>query len=132
VEGDDLARLGIHRDPDPWLVGFLLYEAPPLIGFRFQAGHHDLAGLGWALDMEVIGAGRKAFHRKVQEPCETDAHGTAAPAEREALAQQLCDPQALLVGNAPVEGVRGKLAAARFTLMILFPMAGMTVFLVSV
>ena len=82
--------------------------------------------------MEILGTGRKAFHHKVQEPGETDAHGTADPAERDALAQQLFDPQALLMGNAPVEGVRGKLAAARFTLMILFPMAGMTVFLVSV
>jgi len=82
--------------------------------------------------MEVIGAGRKAFHHKVQEPGETDAHGTADPAERDALAQQLFDPQALLVRNAPVEGVRGKLATARFTLMILLPMAGMAIFLVSV
>jgi len=24
VEGNDLARLGIHGDPPPWLVGFLL------------------------------------------------------------------------------------------------------------
>jgi len=45
-----------------------------------------------------------------------DTHSTADPAEREALAQQLFDPQALLVDNAPVEGVRGKLATARFTL----------------
>ena len=79
--------------------------------------------------MQVIGAGRKAFHHKVQEPRETDAHGTADPTERDALAQQLCDPPALLVRNAPVEGVRRKLAVARFTLMILFPMAGMTIFL---
>src|SRR5437870_9659178 len=48
VEGDDLARLGIHRDPDPLLVGFLLYEAPHRIGFRFQAGHYDLAWLAGA------------------------------------------------------------------------------------
>jgi len=82
--------------------------------------------------MEVIGAGGKAFHQKMQEPGETDAHGTTDPAEREALAQQLFDPQALLRRNAPVEGVRGQLAAARCTLMILLPMAGMTIFLVSV
>jgi hypothetical protein len=42
------------------------------------------------------------------------------------------DLQALLVCNAPVEGVRSKLAAACFTLMVLFPMAGMTILLVSV
>jgi len=68
----------------------------------------------------------------VQEPGETDAHGTTDPAERDALAQQLFDPQALLMRNTPVEGVCRKLAAARFPLMILLPMAGMAIFLVSV
>jgi hypothetical protein len=29
----DLARLRIHRDPDPWFVPFLPDKAPPLIGF---------------------------------------------------------------------------------------------------
>ena len=79
--------------------------------------------------MKVIGAGRKAFYHKVQEPRETDAHGTADPPEGDTLAQQLFDPQALLGRNAPVEGVRGQLATARFTLMILFSMAGMAIFL---
>jgi hypothetical protein len=82
--------------------------------------------------MQVIGTGREAFHEKVQEPRKTDAHGTADPTEGDALAQQLFDPPALLGRNAPVEGVRGKLAAARLTLMVLFPMAGMAIFLVSV
>jgi hypothetical protein len=68
----------------------------------------------------------------VQEPRETDTDGTADPAERDALVQQLFDPQALLGRNSPVEGVCGKLAAARFPLMILLPMASMTIFLVPV
>jgi hypothetical protein len=38
--------------------------------------------------------------------------------------------QALLACNVPVNSVSRKLAAARFTLMILLPMAGMTIFLV--
>lgn len=33
VKRYDLARLRIHRDPDPWLVPFLPDKAPPLIGF---------------------------------------------------------------------------------------------------
>jgi hypothetical protein len=81
--------------------------------------------------MQVLGARRKALDHKVQEPRETDAHGPTDPAERDALAQQLFDPQALLMCNAPVEGVRGTLATARLTLMILFPMAGMAILLVS-
>ena len=80
--------------------------------------------------MEVIGAGRKAFDHKVQEPRETDAHSTADPPEGDTLTQQLFDPQALLGRNAPVDGIRSKLAATRFTLMILLPMAGMAIFLV--
>jgi len=82
--------------------------------------------------MEVIGTGCKAFHQKVQEPRETDTHGTADPTQGDALAQQLFDPLALLGCNTPVEGVRSQLAAARFTLMILLPMAGMAIFLVAV
>jgi len=80
--------------------------------------------------MEVFRAGGKAFHHKVQEPGETHADGTADPAEREALAQQVLDLSALLGRNAPVHSVPGKLALARFTLMVLLPMAGMTIFLV--
>ena len=82
--------------------------------------------------MQVVGTGREAFHEKVQKPCETHAHGTADATEGDAFAQQLFDPPALLGRNAPVEGVRGKLAAARFTLMVLFSMAGMTILLVAV
>ncbi len=52
--------------------------------------------------MQMIGAGREAFHQKVQEPRETDAHGTAEPTECDALAQQLFDPPALLGRNTPV------------------------------
>jgi hypothetical protein len=66
----------------------------------------------------------------VYEPRETDTHGTAETAERETLTSQLSDPLALLGRNAPVEGVRRTLAVARFTLMILLPMTGMTIFLV--
>ena len=80
--------------------------------------------------MEVIGAGCIAFHQKVQEPRKTHAYRPADPAEGDTLAQQLFDLHPLLVGNALVYGVRGKLTATHFTLMILFPMAGMAIFLV--
>ena len=44
----------------------------------------------------------------------------------------MLDPLALLGRNAPIQGIRGKLATARLTLMILFPMPGMAIFLVPV
>ena len=50
--------------------------------------------------------------------------------KRETFAQQLGDPLALRLGNGPVHSVYCKLAAARFALMILLPMAGMAIFLV--
>ena len=80
--------------------------------------------------MQVLRTGRKAFHQKVQEPGETDAHSPAEPPEGDALAQQLFDLSALLVGNPLVHSVSRKLAAARFTLMVLLPVAGMAIFLV--
>jgi hypothetical protein len=83
----DLACLGIHSHPDPLLIGFRLHKAPHLIGFGFQLLNHDVCWLPRQLDVEVVGTGRKALHDKVQEPCQTDAHGTADPTERDALAQ---------------------------------------------
>ena len=80
--------------------------------------------------MQVLGTGRKTFHHKVQEPRETDAYGTADPAQREALPQQVFHPRALLIRNEAVVGRGTELAFARFTLIILLPMASMTIFLV--
>jgi hypothetical protein len=80
--------------------------------------------------MEVIGTGNKAFHHKVQQPGQTDTHGTADPPERNALAQQVVNHGALRFRNAMVFGRGPKLALAGFTLMILFAVAGMTIFLV--
>jgi hypothetical protein len=113
MKRNDLTGGGIHRNPDPWLVRLLLHEAPHLIGFRLQAGQEHRCWLGWELDMEVLGTGRIAFHQKVQQPRETHADGTADPAERDALAQQMLDPSAVLGRDAPVYRVPGKLALAQ-------------------
>ena len=80
----------------------------------------------------MIGARRKALDHKVQEPRETDTDGTADPAERDALPQQVFYPRAPLIRNEAVVGRGTKLAFARFALMILFAMAGVTIFLVPV
>ena len=80
--------------------------------------------------MQMIGAGREAFHQKVQEPRETDAHGTAEPTECDALPQQVFHPRAPLIRNEVVVGRGTQLAFARFALMILLTMAGMALFLV--
>ncbi|MDP9145257.1 MAG: hypothetical protein M3N43_11270 [Actinomycetota bacterium] len=74
----------------------------------------------------------QALHDKVQEPCQTDAHGTADPTEGDALAQQVFNQGTLLVCNDTVFGSGHNLSLARFTLMILFAMAGMAIFLVPI
>lgn len=82
--------------------------------------------------MEVIGTSPKALHHKMQESGEADAHGTADPTQRDALTQQVCNHGALLVRNEVVFGHGHTLVLACFTLMLLFAMAGMTIFLVPV
>src|SRR5918999_2336584 len=80
----------------------------------------------------MVGTGRQALDHTVQEPGEADAHGTADTAQRDALAQQVCNQGALLVRNATVFGSGHKLALARFTLMILFAMVGMAIFFLPI
>ena len=60
------------------------------------------------------------------------ANGTADPAQRDALAQQVLNQRALLVRNNVVFGAGHKLASTRFALMILFAGARMAIFLVLV
>ena len=81
MKRNDLAGDRIHGDPDPLFLGFLLYQAPHLIGFRFQSRQHHRCRPCGELHVEIIGTGRKAFHHKVQEPCEADTHGTADPGQ---------------------------------------------------
>ena len=42
VQGHHLAGLGIHGDPDPWLVGLLPHAAPHLIGFAAKPVNHEV------------------------------------------------------------------------------------------
>ena len=77
----------------------------------------------------MIGAGGKAFHHKVQQPRQADAHGTADPAQGDALAQQVFNLRTPLAEMRRF-GAGAKLALAIFTQMILFAMAGMAIFLV--
>ena len=128
----DLAGDGVHGDPDSWLVCLFLHKTPHLVGFGFQPAHHHV---GWTMGkphMEVIGTGPKALHHTMEGPGEADAHRTADTTQRDALAQQVFNHGALLVCTTTVFGRGHKLALARLTLMIVFAMAGMAIFLVPV
>src|SRR5918999_1009841 len=54
VQGNHLARYGIHGDPNPLLVGLLLDKAGHFIRFHLQASNHDVAVTGDRLDVEMI------------------------------------------------------------------------------
>jgi hypothetical protein len=77
----------------------------------------------------VFGTRHKAFHHKVHQPRETDAHGPTDPTQGDALAQQAFNQRALPQRNAPLGGLSDKLSWTRLALMILFPIMGMAIFL---
>ena len=97
VKGNDLAGLGIHGDPHPLLIGFLLHEAGQFIGFHLQALDQHIAGTGDGLDMQMIRQGLEALDQKTQEPLEGDAHRTTDAAQRNALHQQAFDQAPLFL-----------------------------------
>jgi hypothetical protein len=70
VKGNDLAAPGIHSDPDPLRIRFLLHEAAHFIGFHLQALNHDVAAAGDRLDVEMIRQCLNALDQKAQEPLE--------------------------------------------------------------
>ena len=60
VEGKDLPRLLVHREPNPLLIGFLLHETPHLVGFHLQTPDEYLPGSRDGQHMEMIRQRRKA------------------------------------------------------------------------
>jgi hypothetical protein len=78
----------------------------------------------------MLGTGGKTFHHAVQQPRQADAHRAAHPAQGEALAQQICNLPTALGSNEVVGSASAKLARTIFAQMMLFAMAGMTIFLV--
>ena len=78
----------------------------------------------------MIGTGGKTFHHEVQQPRQANAPCAANPAQAEALAQQVGNLRTALGSNEAVCGTGAQLALAIFAQMILFAMAGMTIFLV--
>jgi hypothetical protein len=87
VKGHELAALGIHRDPDPRLVGFFLHEASQCIGFHCQALDQAIVLTGDWLDMQMIRQRCKTLDQKTQEPLESDPHGAANAPQGQPLAQ---------------------------------------------
>jgi len=87
MERNDLACLLVHRDPDPLLVGFLLHEAPHLVGFHLQAPDEHIPGGRHRPHVQMIRQGCKAIDDKVHEPPDADANHTANTMQGDFLAE---------------------------------------------
>jgi hypothetical protein len=85
MKGNHLTCLGVHGDPDPLLVRFLLDEAGHLIGFHLQTSDHDVAMAGDRLDVEMIRQGLEALDEKAQQPLEGDAYRATNAAQGNAF-----------------------------------------------
>jgi hypothetical protein len=65
VKRDDLARLGIQSQPQPWRVRLLSYTTPQRVSFGFQPPHDHIAWTDGPLDVSVLGTGRQALDHTV-------------------------------------------------------------------
>jgi hypothetical protein len=130
VKRNNLTCGGVHGEPDPLLVGFLLHKAPHCVGFRLELVHPYVGWTGREPRMSMIGTGGKAFHHEVPQPRQADAHRAANPAQGEALAQQVGNLRPALGSNEAVCDASAQLVLALFAQMILLAMAGMAIFLV--
>ena len=65
IEGNDLARRGIHRDPDPLAVRLLAHEAPELVRLGFQPMQDHSLGARCRLDIQIIWSRDKAFTHEI-------------------------------------------------------------------
>jgi hypothetical protein len=77
VKGNHLAALGIHSDPGPLLLRFLLHEVAHFIRFHRKASNHDVAMIGDRLGVEMIRQWLNALDQKAQESLELNPRGAA-------------------------------------------------------
>lgn len=129
VKGNDLAGCGIHSDPHPLLVGFLLHKAGQLIRFHLKALDQHSAGTRDGLDMPMSRQGREALDQTTQEPREGDAHRTTAAAQRNPLHQQAFDQTTPRLGDEVWLAALDKLAPTIVAVMLLLAIMNMAIFL---
>jgi hypothetical protein len=75
IERNDLTSFGIHRQPNPLFVFFLLHEAGHFVGFHLKALDHDILVTRDRLDIKIIRQRVKLVDDKPQQPFES--HPTA-------------------------------------------------------
>jgi hypothetical protein len=119
MKRDELTGVRVHRDPDPWLVGLLLHNAPHRIGFGCQLPNDHVWWPSRPLDVSVIGAGRTALDHTVHDPREPDAHRPTDPAQGKALAEQVLHQRALFISHDAVFGSSPTLASVGLALVVL-------------
>src|SRR5262245_19398144 len=130
MKRNDLVRGRVHRDPHPLLVDLLLHETPQFIGLSFEPAPDDIRRTSWEPHMQILRTGGEALHHEVQQPSEANAHSTTDPTQRDALTQQAFHHDALPLRNMTIVGHSDKLPRTRTTLMVLFVMPAMAIFLI--
>ena len=70
------------------------------------------------------------LNHKLQEPLEPDAHGAAAPPQRDSLKQESFNQYALLRGDHWMFRIKDKGTATQFAAVVLFPRMDMPVLLI--
>ena len=80
VQGNHLAALGVHGDPHPLLVCFLLHKAGHCIRFYRKPLHHHIVLTGDGVAMQMIRQCLTTLDQKTQEPFACATHlATNAP-----------------------------------------------------
>jgi len=81
------------------------------------------------VDVEMIRQGLEALDQKTQEPLKGDAHRTTDAAQRNPLYQQAFDKTPLVIGDEVLLEALHELAPTVMTVMVLFAVMNVTVFL---
>lgn len=71
VKANDLAALGVHRQPYPLLVRLLLHETRHFVGFHLKTLDHDVRSARDRHDIQMIGQRLKLGNDKLQQPFES-------------------------------------------------------------
>ena len=128
VEANDLAALGIHRQPYPLLVHLLLHKTCHCVGFDLKTLDHNVCITRDRLDIEMVGQRLKLGDEKLQQPFESHPHRPANSPSGQAFEHQAFKKATRLIGYEILLEAGDKLTATVLALMILFAVVDMTVF----
>src|SRR5262249_41650969 len=129
LEGNELACLLVHGNPDPERVRLLLHKAPQLVCLHLQPPKPHFTGGRNGLHVPMLWQCRKAGGDKVPELPETDTNSAADAVQGDVLAESAFHHHAVFFVHHPLGGSRDKLTATHLATGIPLPGVKMAVFL---